>query len=511
MTLSAMAGEASGPRQPRWGTVVGRTVGNGCQWCLESALSRWPITVPVGAATWPFLPQGVHESLYVAAGAVVASAVATHRRQSLLKIRRTIRYRSRLRKVKRRWKTAIGRNADMKKVNKASDVVHSPTREEGTVDRPVLLHGWRAWRWGAEGEGLCYFGPEPTPFGLIVRVDGAPIGAVAARFASEAEVIHGSFGAQRCVVRKNRRQASLTDISIIFKHPFDEVIRPADLPVATEPLCVTGGRDEDGEPFEHSLWLPTLIVGRKGSGKSRVVRRLLQGLCDSGQPFIVFVFDPKGRGQEFGWLKNAVWRYENEPGNWPAFVSDLCTAMVEQGNRLGELGLSECPTMDERFPLIVALVDELGTALDETSTEARIKVCGQYTTVEKALKRYLRENRSAGATMVANTQVAQKKELPFRDLFDFVVCLGVNNAETVRMALGVSEAAQYPAHEIPPHRQYSGIGFVCSAERGIIKCRWGFVKDGPESQAIADRIAEWTRFYRDKVAQLRPGQEARSA
>lgn len=318
----------------------------------------------------------------------------------------------------------------------------------------------------------------------------------------------GTWKARTVIVSPDWRDPAITRLSIVFDDPFKHTVVPEALPPAKEPLGVVLGVDSNGDPVEQSLWLPLLVVGRKGSGKSRLFRRVLQGVCESEQPSKLWLFDPKGGGQEFGWIRDAAWHYESDRRKWKEFVQDFYDAMFDQASRLAARGLSECPVGDPEFPLLLIVVDELVTALRLTNDKDTIKVGGVVMSVKDALGDYMTQNRSAGSTLIAGAQQNQKEVLgQIRGLFDFCICLGVNDRETTQIALG--DAKQYPAHEIPRGHDFSGQGYAATDD-GVVKFRCANVEDAAR-EGIAERVAYWTAFYRSggDVVQWRIEEEIR--
>lgn len=457
------------------------------RWCLGGIVGHLPLVAVSISALWPWVPMGAQWGMTGITATVILIVFTMGNSscmQELLSLVDIIKFRWRLALIRFCWNRAVGRNASLSKTLTATDVSGSPLRTPGTKDVPKLIR----WSWKHR--------PCRIPCGVMVWANGSNVGIIAPAFTNESQVIRGSIRKCRSVVvSEDRDYPHLSRISFIFDDPFKGIVLPESLPSASESLSVVLGLDTNGDPVEQSLWLPTLVVGRKGSGKSRLVRRILQGLCESDQPFLVWVFDPKGGGQEFNWLRDSAHHYESDRRQWSSFLQSFYNAMAEQGARLSARGLSECPEDDPEFPFQVVIVDELVTALKLSTTDEKILVGGVKMTVHDALGDYLTQNRSAGSTMVACTQLVQKTVLgPIRGLFDFVVCMGVNDRETAHIATG--DAKAYPAHQIPKGREFSGRAYVAS-EDGVVLMRCAFVDDSASAR-IAERMRYWTEFYRDR-------------
>lgn len=470
----------------------------GCHRCLRTIVGHPPASVAMVATGYAVLPTDTQWWAASAIAAITIGALApagSAAKAELPSLATTAKRTRQLRRIRKRFRKAVGINGALSVTTKAEDGIGSPTNMPGHKQVPQLLR-WRTRLWHNGGGPFDWevvsYRPRMTPVGWVVYVDGNNTGHIPGAFHAEVDHMKGTWKARQVIAGPEWHDPSITRLSIIFDDPFAKTVAPESLPAPTEPLGCVDGVDSNGDPVEGSHWLPTLCVGRKGSGKSRWMRRRLQSLCESGQPFKLFLFDPKGGGQEFGWLRGAAWHYECDRRQWASFVQSFWSAMFEQAQRLAELGLSECPVGDERFPLIYIVVDELGTAIKLTSDTEKIDVGGVKMTVKDAFSDYLTQNRSAGSTMIAGAQQAQKEVLgQIRGLFDFCVCLGVNDRETAQIVLG--DAKRFPAHEIPRGPRFSGQGFVAT-EDGIVQFRCGFTDDDA-SVGIAERVRYWTEFY----------------
>lgn len=475
-------------------------VHRGCHRCAAAIVGH-PAPSTVSAATgYVVLPTDYHWWTAGAIAALVTGAIAptgSTAKAELPSLATVTKRRRQLARVRRKWKKAVGINGNLHVVHKPEDGPGSPTRGPGHKEIPRLLR-WRTRIYHNGGGWLDWevvsYRPRMTPVGWVVYADGNNIGAVPAAFRQEIDHMWGTWKARTVIVSPDWRDPAITRLSIVFDDPFKHTVVPEALPPAEEPLGVVLGVDSNGDPVEQSLWLPLLVVGRKGSGKSRLFRRVLQGLCESGQPFKLWLFDPKGGGQEFGWIRDAAWHYESDRRKWKEFVQHFYEAMFEQAQRLSARGWSEAPVSDPEFPLLLIVVDELVTALRLTSDKDMIEVGGVKMSVKDALGDYMTQNRSAGSTLIAGAQQNQKEVLgQIRGLFDFCICLGVNDRETAQIATG--DAKLYPAHEIPRGRDYSGQGYAATDD-GVVHFRCAHTDDAA-SALIAEQVAYWTRFYRD--------------
>lgn len=474
-------------------------VHRGCHRCIQVIVGNPALSTVTATTVYAVVPTDIQSWTITALAGLTAGALApsgSTAKAELPSLATVTKRRRQLARIRRKWRKAVGINGNLHVVWKPEDGPGSPTQGSGHKQVPRLLR-WRTRIYHNGGGWLDWevvsYRPRMTPVGWVVYADGNNIGAVPEAFRHEIDHMWGTWKARSVIVSADWRDPAITRLSIVFDDPFKGVVDPATLPAPMEPLGCVDGVDSNGDPVEGSHWLPTLCIGRKGSGKSRWMRRRLQSLCESGQPFKLFLFDPKGGGQEFGWLRDVAWHYESDRRKWAQFVQSFHNEMFEQASRLAARGLSECPVGDTEFPLIYIVVDELGTAIKLTSDTERVEVGGVKMTVKDAFSDYLTQNRSAGSTMIAGAQQAQKEVLgQIRGLFDFCVCLGVNDRETAQIALG--DAKSYPAHEIPRGHKFSGQGYVATDD-GVMKFRCAYTDDAA-SRWIAKQVAYWTAFYR---------------
>lgn len=338
--------------------------------------------------------------------------------------------------------------------------------------------------------------PTRTGVGLIVST--AAVGSGGAALRAKADVLRNGWRARD--VRITDLRPGTVRIDVSYVDVFRRIVRASSLPRPSSRLHAVIGVDEDGRGVEKHLALPNLVVGAQGSGKSSEVWTLLHALQRVGVPHRVRVFDPKG-GQEFGELDGTAWRYEREPTKWGEFVKTALEALKVRQDILRKRRLRTNP-FDEEFPLDVMLVDELVTAL--AFDRSKVKIGSVQMSTSDAFSVFLSQGRSAGFTVVALSQLAEKAVIgPIRPLFSYVTCLRVGPTETeiVDMCLGASSHKAYPAHELPADGSAAGIGWM-RTERGVVKYRAALLTE-PERHAVVRRM-------RADTARMRPEPEEES-
>jgi hypothetical protein len=385
----------------------------------------------------------------------------------------------------------IGTNAAISKALTAHDVNGNPTKSPGK-EVPKLR------RWGRFFRGRYVpLKPRWTPSGMVVTMDGRNIGAIAAAFEAEAGIIAGSFGAFAAEVHKHHIFQELTVMSLTFEDPFAETIPFKSLPAPSSPEMVVVGIDRDHEPVEQSLWLPHLAVGEMGSGKSSWAHVMIAGVVELNLPLRLWVFDPKG-GVEFYDYERAAYRYVKSPYLWVDMLRELIETMQDKLDRIRGLR-REVDTSDPAFGIDLVVIDEIlsiSNFVDDKDNRNQVKVTldGQTRKLKPsdAFNHLLSQQRAAGMCTVALSQMGGKDNIKNRDLFPEKTIFHVASDEVVTM-LGFS-AKNHRAHEIPPGREFSGVGY-CKTARGVVNFRAGFLT-GPERAVVADRVEEWTDFFR---------------
>lgn len=338
-----------------------------------------------------------------------------------------------------------------------------------------------------------------TPCGMVLTVDGHKIGAGTDAFMGEqAVVLKAKWRALDIDVSAHPRHPYWTQLRLIFMDPFASVIRPSQLPAAPLPptgIC-TVGKDSDGAWVAKDARLSNLIAGAPGSGKSSENWALLYELDRQGLPFRTRVYDPKG-GQEFFDLAQRAYRYESDATKWCEFLEEAIAAMATQQASLKAAGKRKWVPGYEQWPLDVMIIDELVTVIAMMAGAKNVvTINGHKVPALKAFLVFLSQQRAAGFTTIANTQLTQKEAIGLiRDLFAYVTCLRVGSEEMVRTVLG--DPKTYPAHRIPVGDNFAGIGYMADPGSGqAVKYRAFYLNDD-ERAALAERIAVWSAKYRE--------------
>jgi len=404
-------------------------------------------------------------------GAAAIAFTPAARRQLVPSLAGANAYRRRRRRVRRRWVTAMT-DAGLAKA------------QPGHADRKRVPRLVRL---------------SPTAVGVRVVLDGSPVGAGLDQLTIAAGRLTTAFGARDMALSStpstSRRLARSTVethivMDLIYADAFRRVVVPEMLPKATKPLHVVVGLDAYGDPIEKDLRLPTLLVGGQGAGKSSEAWRVLQGLLEAGIPFRLRVFDPKG-GQEFHLLRDVAYLYESDPSKWPRFMELALGALHVQQGLLAARDLLESP-FTRGDPLDIMIIDELVTATLLSDGKTQINVNGRRVALSKALPVYLSQCRSAGATVIALSQLSQKEVLgAARDLFGYVACGRVGSDDVVR-SLGF-DPARFPAHQLAPGVATAGVMWTTLPAGPIVKYRGAWVS--PEERARVARAIKVSQDY----------------
>lgn len=424
------------------------------------AVARWPWWAAAAGlaivATTPVTLRHLAGFVVAVAGICGVIFLAGSNRARFEILPRMSRYRKRRRRIRSRW-VAVMTDAGL---------VKSPVVAGISARMPRIRRTW------------------PTRTGVGLTVSTAAVGSGGAALRAKADVLRNGWRARDVKVTDLRPGTVRIDVRYI--DVFRRIVPVSSLPRPSAPLHVVTGIDEDNNGVEKHLALPNLIVGAQGSGKSSEVWTLLHALQRSGIPHRVRVFDPKG-GQEFGDLDGAAWRYEREPTSWGKFVQTALEALKVRQDILRKRGLRTNPFTAE-FPLDVMLVDELVTALAFDRT--KVKIGGVQLSTSEAFGVFLSQGRSAGFTVVALSQLAEKAVIgPIRPLFSYVTCLRVGPTETeiVDMCLGSSAHKAYPAHELPADGSAAGVGWM-RTERGVVKYRAALLTEA-QRRGVVRRMA----------------------
>lgn len=437
----------------------------------------YPKTALVGTGSLLALPvtSGEVAPFVVGASVILVGVPAT--RSRLLSLAQANKYRQRKRRIKKRWVT-VAKDASLARVGKADEEIRVPK----------------------------LFAFEPTAVGVRFAADGRNVGASLSKFNAAADVLRVSLDAWAIDIRPHSSRPASVIVNLLYDDPFASIFPVATLPPPTRHLGVVVGYDAYGVAVEKDLYLPTLIAGMQGAGKSSEIWVILRGLIESGIPFRLRVFDPKG-GQEFADLEDVAYIYERNPNKWAKFLEDAFASLVFQRERLRKKGLKDAEYTIEN-PLDIMIIDELLTVQALNTRRKTINMDGEEVALPDAWLAYLSAIRSAGFTVVACTQLTQKEILGVaRDLFPNITLLRVESDDAVR-AMGF-EPKLYPAHELPRTKETAGIGFM-KTEIGGVKYRAAYMTT-EERAALAKEIAKTQNYYRAVKEEARERAEARRA
>jgi hypothetical protein len=335
---------------------------------------------------------------------------------------------------------------------------------------------------------------------MRLTVDGTTVGMPLEAFEGKAGAAIGSTQKARdTIVKPHPKYGYMTTISLIYRDPFDVIIRPSDLPVSMVKGVVNVGRDSFGGVVTKDVRLAQLKVGNLGSGKSSETWTTLDSLIKQNLPMRVRFADPKG-GMEFSIMAKKAYDYEADPTELDKFLGRALADLAKRQSEMAALGWTNWEPNNpdfplEKFPLDVMVIDELVTFIDMMD-DAKIKINGKEYKAIKAFRIYLTQIRAAGFTVDASSQLAQKEVIGvLRDLFTYKTCLRVGSAEIVRIVLG--DPKLYPAHQLPPGDENSGIGYTDSGE-GPMKYR-AVLLSKKERTGVADAIGEMSKQYMKPV------------
>jgi DNA translocase FtsK/SpoIIIE-like protein len=340
-----------------------------------------------------------------------------------------------------------------------------------------------------------------SPVGLIATVDGHKVAKGPDAFEAAVLNLKPALKAHDIFIRRVPGQPNFTQLNIVFQDPFKTVIYPKSLPKASKPLHVVVGPDAEGMPVELDLYLPILVIGAKGSGKSSLTWRALQGLLELGIPVRVWLYDPKF-GMEFGKLKDAAYLYAKDPSECANFLTRVLTVLIEKGEALAARGLTKNSVADKDSPFDLVVIDELLDFAGMVEAVTQITVKGQKYTGKQAWTKIMSQSRAGGLSVIAGAQQPQKEVVgAARDQFDQMVCLRVTSAEQSGIVFG--DKKLYPAHDLLTGDENGGIGFIKAAGRGWTKFRAAYIRDELRDR-IAARLRAQSEFYweRDRLAAL---------
>jgi DNA translocase FtsK/SpoIIIE-like protein len=469
-----------GGAQSAWRATLGRL--NPVAWAVARIVwaHPWAWAVLAGLGCWLTPVTISHIALALVIAAILAmgpSAGSASRSKQLASLAAVGNYRKRRRRIQRRW-VKMWTNA-------------------GLV-RPALTPG-------ADKRLPKLKAMKPHRDGVTAYVAGEEVAVGVDQVISAAAALTETVGALSLRVTKPttgrdllHRRTDLLAVTLKFQDPFPvRPIRLDELPAPSGPGRVVIGLDEEHRGLEKSLFLPSLIVGAPGAGKSTEVWTTLKALRTAGIPFRLRVFDPKG-GLELGDLKEAAYHYESVVTRWPRFLETACAALEMRQKIMRERGLRKLEPSEE-FPLDLMLVDELVTALAASrGQEARVRIFGQDMSARDGFVVYLSQIRASLGSCIALSQLGEKAVLgPARAMFPYVSCLrvGPTEKELVDILLGQGAHNAYPAHLLDPtDPNMAGRGWVRTKE-GVILYRAAYMNDA-ERAAEAAEIAKTTQKYR---------------
>lgn len=270
-----------------------------------------------------------------------------------------------------------------------------------------------------------------------VRVRMLP-GQTVDDYAEQADRLAQTFGAQACRLRSIQGRVHEIELWLLTRDPLEQLVQPLPASVvdlAPGPRVALG---EDGLPWRCKIiGTHVLVVGATGSGKGSVLWSLLLGLQPAieAQLVQVWALDPKG-GMELAFGSALFARFCHGASaagqGWETGFADLLedavAIMRDRQERLRGVTRLHQPSTGE--PLIVVLVDELAALTGWVQDRAAKK------RIETSLGLLLSQGRAVGVVVVGAVQDPRKDVLPLRDLFPTRICLRVNEAEHVTLALG---------------------------------------------------------------------------
>jgi DNA segregation ATPase FtsK/SpoIIIE, S-DNA-T family len=267
--------------------------------------------------------------------------------------------------------------------------------------------------------------------------------------------------------------------------PFTELIDATPMPEHSEDVDLTAvplGEDEYGNPFTIRVrGKHYLGVGGTGAGKSGLMWNPLRGIT----PLIrdgyarIWMVDLKG-GTETELGEPVFHRWATTMPDALALLTEFRDSMKTRQTWMKAKKLRACPITPTE-PLEILVVDEL----------AMLTAYGDRSTVRDALRllaEVMTQGRAADHTVWAFVQEPSKDVVDVRDLFNLRLCLGVNAASHVDMALGDGARDRGAlADEIPGDPQHAGIGFaINTGTRMPVRFRAGLVED--------HEITDWARY-----------------
>ena len=280
--------------------------------------------------------------------------------------------------------------------------------------------------------------------------------------------------AERVAITRHR--PGVLAVVIERRMPFTELIDATPIPDTAGEVDLSAiviGEDEYGQPFTLRVRGKHLLgIGGTGAGKSGLMWNPLRGVA----PLIrdgyarVWMVDLKG-GTETELGQPAFHRWATTTADAVKLLTEFRDSMKTRQAWMKAHKLRACPlTVETPWELLV--VDEL----------AMITAYGSRELVREALRllaEIMTQGRAADHTVWAYVQEPSKDVVDVRDLFNARLCLGVNTASHVDMALGEGARDRGAlADEIPGDPEHAGIGFAINGTtRMPIRFRAGLVED----------------------------------
>jgi S-DNA-T family DNA segregation ATPase FtsK/SpoIIIE len=335
---------------------------------------------------------------------------------------------------------------------------HVTGRARGTA-RSLIIYRTR-WAKGLRKSGV-YTGNSPAP--ILLRTNSTPVydrltvrmvaGQRIEDFAEETDRLTQTFGALACRVHQVPTKPRQLEMTFLTTDPLVTELGPyppdpdwqQGLPIAIH---------EDGTPWKLKLiGSHVLLVGATGAGKSSVIWAIIDQLIPArlDKTVNLWVLDPKGgmeltAGQQ--WYNTFV--YGTHPNTYAATLEAAVALMKDRQAELRGVTRQHQPTTAQ--PLIVIIIDELAALTSWAPTETRARI-------HQALGLLLSQGRAVGISVIGAVQDPRKETIPHRGLFTTRICLRVNEADEVRMALGAGAWQRgAKAEQIP--KQLPGVGYV---------------------------------------------------
>ena len=277
-------------------------------------------------------------------------------------------------------------------------------------------------------------------------------------------------------VALTRLRPGVVTIVVERREPFRELIDATPMPETSAQVdvyAVVIGEDEYGRPFPLRIrGKHLLVVGGSGAGKSGPMWNALRGLAPMIRDGLVRVtmIDLKG-GTETQRGAQAFHRWATTMDDAVAALTEFRDSMKTRQAWMRRNRIRTCPITVET-PLELLVIDEM----------AMLTAYGARNLVKDALgllAEILTQGRAADHTVWGFVQEPTKDVIDVRDLFNHRLCLGVNAASHVDMALGDGARDRGAlADEIPGDLDHAGIGFAINpVTRLPVRFRAGLVED----------------------------------